>query len=760
MTTAGFNNRRLTGRRVIATIALLVFLINTLVLPIERAGAQEALALPAPGQMVGLSQPFNPSILKGLKVYADNPFRMDFILDKGDAPSVGADLVSARRNDDNLKFDSERLVKYFLAALTTPEKDIWVNLSPYEKDRIITDEFGQTDMGRDLLAQDYLLKQITSSVMYPEGEIGKKFWAKVYKTAFEKYGTTDIPIDTFNKVWIVPEHAKVYEHGDTAFIVNAKLKVMLETDYLATSNAAMPTGGHVAQDVDNTQGTVSPSRQPTSQPMNTKAPQVSTQSTTSQDLNDTNIITKNIIREIILPQLEKEVNEGSNFASLRQVYYSLILSLWFKKRMKDSILGRKYMDQNKVTGININDKDAKQKIYDQYVQAFKKGVYNYVKEENDPLTNELIPRKYFSGGFSASAAQAVVDYSQEINPAEVPTTDNYSQLAVNFDSAEQSKPADHAADTFRPAETNQNLNLPATTRVFDSTKFAKYFLDQLEPYLKTGKSISLRELNNFEKWGVPSDNLFPKDANGKHLPLTKEEMTQIFEQVINKIKPFIEKSDLVTIPMIFSRLKSFLEGTYPYNDKSITDLLLHTEPLANDLLQKWYPNHKVVVLGRDGMVLLIKDFFANRSKYTMNSHTIFMPGFAPHNIEHHQELDDWSVRFGELFDKITNKAETFLGDSDTTFHSKSFNEDIFKSSIRGFNGWLDDNPEINDFLKEMFIKQIEALNLAKNEHVLLYDTLATGKSILIVASMIKRLRPDVSLPLFCAHHNLEFWGNC
>ncbi|MBF0490100.1 MAG: hypothetical protein HQL15_05705, partial [Candidatus Omnitrophica bacterium] len=32
------------------------------------------------------------------------------------------------------------------------------------------------------------------------------------------------------------------------------------------------------------------------------------------------------------------------------------------------------------------------------LQAFKKGVYNYIKEEPDPATNQTVPRKYFSGG--------------------------------------------------------------------------------------------------------------------------------------------------------------------------------------------------------------------------------------------------------------------------------------------------------------------------------------------------------------------------
>ena len=37
-------------------------------------------------------------------------------------------------------------------------------------------------------------------------------------------------------------------------------------------------------------------------------------------------------------------------------------------------------------------------IYQRYLKAFKKGVYNYIKEEPDPMTQEMIPRKYFSGG--------------------------------------------------------------------------------------------------------------------------------------------------------------------------------------------------------------------------------------------------------------------------------------------------------------------------------------------------------------------------
>ena len=88
-----------------------------------------------------------------------------------------------------------------MAALTVPEDEMWVNLSPYERDRIIEEGFGDTEMGRDLLAQDYILKQLTASLMYPEEDLGSTFWDKIYEQAYEKYWTTEIPTDIFHKVW-------------------------------------------------------------------------------------------------------------------------------------------------------------------------------------------------------------------------------------------------------------------------------------------------------------------------------------------------------------------------------------------------------------------------------------------------------------------------------------------------------------------------------------------------------------------------------
>ncbi len=306
--------------------------------------------LPTPGTMIRATPAFEPALIKGVTVFPDNPLRFDFIVDTGDVALEG----------DDLKSESNKLIKYFLASLTVPEEDLWVNLSPYEAERIIPNKFGQTEMGRDLLAQDYILKQLTASLMYPEDELGEEFWDRVHEKAYEEYGVTDIPVNTFNKVWIVPEKAVVYENAETntAFVVESYLKVMLEEDYFASQKAGF----------------------------------------TLEQEKTKYTIASEVIRDIIIPEIAKEVNEGENFAQLRQIYHSLILATWFKRNLKESVLGRIYVGQNKVNGVDIEDKKAKEKIYDQYIDAFKQGAYDYIKEDYDTNTQEIVARKYFSGG--------------------------------------------------------------------------------------------------------------------------------------------------------------------------------------------------------------------------------------------------------------------------------------------------------------------------------------------------------------------------
>ncbi|MCP4652735.1 MAG: radical SAM protein [Candidatus Omnitrophica bacterium] len=332
-------------------------------------------AMPAPGELVSTSPDFTPVTIKGIKIDPKNPLRFDFIVDTGDS----------QLSEQELKAASTELIKYFLATLTTPKEDLWVNLSPYEEERIIPQEFGQTSMGRDLLVQDYILKQLMASLTYPESELGKEFWDRIHAKVQQEFGTTSIPMNTFNKVWIIPEKAVVHESGNVAFVVESHLKVMLEEDYLALQNNQTPAkGGTGADQSVAEEGTV---------------PIFSAKKMGQSPNEKINNISSQIAKEIILPMIEKEINQGKNFAKLRQVYHSMILATWLKQNLKQSLLSQNYIDKGKISGIDIEDKSIKEKIYSQYLEAYRRGVYNYVKKEYDFYQNKNINRRYFSGGF-------------------------------------------------------------------------------------------------------------------------------------------------------------------------------------------------------------------------------------------------------------------------------------------------------------------------------------------------------------------------
>ncbi len=376
------SRRKTVSYRVLSGFVAFAFVFN-LVLPPGYAQLvpQTLLNLPAPGTMVPLSSGFMPVTITGITVHPENPLAFDFIIATGDESLDG----------EAFQEESRKLIKYFLATLTVPNRELWVNLSPYEKDRIVPTSFGNTQMGRDMLAQDYILKQLTASLMYPEDELGKKFWDRVYAKAQAKYGTSEIPMNTFNKIWIVPQDAVVYEHGQSAFVIRSRLKVMLEEDYVALQE-------------------------------NLGVQKYGLDSIGSDEAQVLSGVTSEVVREVLIPEIEKEVNEGETFANLRQIYNSVILATWYEQNLKGGLLGQLYVDRNKTKGVDNEDKDVNQKIYERYVEAFKKGVYNYIREDVDPQSHEVIPRKYFSGGTNMDVEITTVkspdvsgEYTKDIN---------------------------------------------------------------------------------------------------------------------------------------------------------------------------------------------------------------------------------------------------------------------------------------------------------------------------------------------------------
>lgn len=395
-------------RKIISGFILFTFLVGQIWSPsLASAQSAQVLNLPMPGAMVSLSNAFNPVIITGMTIHPENPLQFDFIIDTGDDRLQGEALAE----------QSRKLINYFMATLTVPEDEMWVNLSPYEKNRIIADGLSKTEMGRDMLGQDYILKQLTASLLYPEGETGKVFWQKVQAKAKEKFGTNEIPTSTFNKVWIVPQDASVYVHDKNVFVTNSRLKVMLEEDYFAQQSA-------------------------------------------EQKPSQTSSLSSQVVREVVIPEIEKEVNEGKNFATLRQIFSSMILATWYKKKLKGSLFEQAYLNKNKTSGIELDDKTAKEKIYNQYLEAFKKGVYNYIKEDVDAATQESIPRKYFSGG-ARGVSSVIVDNGPSQDLVKRASTRTF--VTANVDA----KPASSAI-TDLPVEKIKGTYFPIRTNLDDT----------------------------------------------------------------------------------------------------------------------------------------------------------------------------------------------------------------------------------------------------------------------------------------------------
>ncbi|NTV29596.1 MAG: hypothetical protein HGA80_05905, partial [Candidatus Omnitrophica bacterium] len=394
-------------KRYVSMLLILPFLLGTLVPP---SIAADMPWMPQPGAAVPLSPAFMPAQLKGMVIHPNDPFMFDFIIYRGDETLAG----------DAKQAEYQKLIKYFLASLAVPDTDQWVNLSPYEKDRIVPDNFGLTEMGRDLLAQDYLLKQLAASLTSPDTDLGRKFWEQVYRNAREKFGTVDIPTDVISKVWVVPDKAVLYEKDGGVYVVEHHLKVMTDRDYLAMQENRLEAAGG------------------------------SSEGSSSQ-------VTSAVLREVILPAIEKEINSAKNFAPLRQVYSGMLLAAWYKRALKASILNKVYGDRSKVKGVEQDDPALNQQIWEQYVAAFRQGVFNLVREDTDRLTEEVIPRKYFAGGMLGDGAMRTVENARRLQA--IPTGERIQdaeQVRVKVepfgDAAMQARPEQEKKSYFEGLE--------------------------------------------------------------------------------------------------------------------------------------------------------------------------------------------------------------------------------------------------------------------------------------------------------------------
>lgn len=277
------------------------------------------------------------------------------LLDKGDLNNL---------KPPELENSTKTLLSYFLVGVTLPDEMFWVNLRPDSEGQIIDPWLEKTDVGKIMLEADLQLKKDTAAMTSPATPEGKEYWDKLYKKAEEFYGYDAVTIPTLTRPWLVPGEIIIRESKDSAYVYKATLKVMLEQDYLKDSST-----------------------------YNFKDER-------SKALNE---YSSQLIRELIIPKLTKEVNSSKRYAALRQVYYSLILSRWFKLRFtgKTGIYASLINTKN-LTNLTSQEPWTKTTYFKQYQKSFQDGEYN-IKEPVYTPTGQVI-RSYFSGGINVGSS--------------------------------------------------------------------------------------------------------------------------------------------------------------------------------------------------------------------------------------------------------------------------------------------------------------------------------------------------------------------
>jgi hypothetical protein len=248
--------------------------------------------------------------------------RYGFTVDtvEGDQPSYGGRRAAQLASDA------------FFVWLALPPSDFTVNLNPDEPDRIIEAQFGRTDAGRVLLEADLQMKKTVAKLIHPDTPLGKEYFATLQGEA--KCLST--------RQWIVPEPATVRENGGELYILDAPLSVKMEAEYFKTSGllgGQCDAGGKVAQEQNEA-----------------------------------------VYRRMILPLVQRAVNEDPAYADLRRVYVSRVAAEWYRERSASKVTAYSdIVNSGDISRWVSREPWAPRQVFDQFVKSYTDGEFNVTR---------------------------------------------------------------------------------------------------------------------------------------------------------------------------------------------------------------------------------------------------------------------------------------------------------------------------------------------------------------------------------------------
>ncbi|MCG8430243.1 MAG: LysM peptidoglycan-binding domain-containing protein, partial [Candidatus Omnitrophica bacterium] len=272
-------------------------------------------------------RPVHLRSLSPLSFSPDDTVRLTF--DRGDAAPL---------TPEHMRENADGSFRHFQVGLALPDEAFWVNLRPDEPERIIDSSLALTDTGRILLEADLLLKKETARLMSPDTPEGREYWQKIITASEKIFGYKGVPLATSTRVWIVPGEIIVRQAPESVYIYKATLNVLLEQDYFRDEYR------HESYSPES----------------------------------ELNTYAAGVIRDTVIPRLKQEVNVSRHFAPLRQVFYSLILSQWVKRRNRgQTMLYGVNSDSGDLSGLVAAEPWSALECYQEYRRSAMNGEYSF-----------------------------------------------------------------------------------------------------------------------------------------------------------------------------------------------------------------------------------------------------------------------------------------------------------------------------------------------------------------------------------------------
>jgi hypothetical protein len=286
------------------------------------------------------------------------PHLRSFGFEPGSSYIVQVDKGDAEQPKE-MKAITRELMKYFLIGLTLPDSAFWVNLRPDSPDNVIDPELARTEIGRIFLEADLELKKDVARYTSPQTDAGRKYWNLLYEKAEQLYGASLDTFPTVTRPWIVPGEIILGDMGSSAFIYKANLNVLLEADYLKNT-ASSP------KFIDDR----------------------------AVALNE---YSSELIKKLIMPLMIKDVNTAKRYASLRQVYYSLILAQWYKEKFKSAQTPfSSRINSRDLSGLTAAKPVDISQYFNAYARSYANGEYSIKETVGTGFGMQV--RTYVSGG--------------------------------------------------------------------------------------------------------------------------------------------------------------------------------------------------------------------------------------------------------------------------------------------------------------------------------------------------------------------------